>query len=169
MTDGSNIFVGAQPLGGGQWQSDQWTHSAGNTEPSWSSDGTKIAFTSARDGNGELYAKGAFSSSPEIRITNTAANESEPAWSPTGQKLVFSRGGDIWTMNADGTGVVRLPTDPEVETEPAWSPDGSRIAFERGGLDTCVSYPACGDVIVMSAAGADQHAIGSSTCGSLAS
>jgi TolB protein len=42
---------------------------------------------------------------------------------------------DVYTMNADGSGVVRLTTDPGVDTQPSFSPDGQRIAFasDRAG------------------------------------
>lgn len=42
---------------------------------------------------------------------------------------------EIYSMNADGTGVVRLTDDPAVDQTPNWSPDGARIAFasSRGG------------------------------------
>lgn len=32
-------------------------------------------------------------------------------------------------MDADGTGVVRVTTDPDDDFDPTWSPDGERIAF----------------------------------------
>ena len=35
-------------------------------------------------------------------------------------------------MNADGSGVSRLTTNPAVDAFPAWSPDGRRIAFASG-------------------------------------
>ena len=44
-------------------------------------------------------------------------------------RIVFESGSDIWVMNADGTGRVRLTTDPAVDADPAWSADGQRIAF----------------------------------------
>ena len=36
---------------------------------------------------------------------------------------------EIYLMNADGTGVVRLTDNPAVDDEPAWSPDGTKLAF----------------------------------------
>ncbi len=53
----------------------------------------------------------------------------QPAWSPDGTQFAFSRGGGVWTANADGSGTRRL-TDGE---QPAWSPDGRDLAFVRDG------------------------------------
>lgn len=36
---------------------------------------------------------------------------------------------DIYTMNADGTGVERLTTDLEQDLQPVWTPSGNRITF----------------------------------------
>ena len=63
----------------------------------------------------------------------------EPAWSPDGTKIAFvlstpehlgayAGDGDIYVMNADGTGLTKL-TDGLDAAHPAWSPDGSRIVF----------------------------------------
>lgn len=56
---------------------------------------------------------------------------------PTGTILYSgsngSNGWDLYTVNADGSGLVRLTRDPSfIEQWPSWSPDGSRIVF-RGG------------------------------------
>jgi Tol biopolymer transport system component len=39
---------------------------------------------------------------------------------------------DIYTMNADGTGIERLTTDPEQELQPVWAPAGDQLAFTVG-------------------------------------
>lgn len=42
---------------------------------------------------------------------------------------------DIWTMNADGTGLTQLTNTPQNDGGPRWSADGRRIAFERDYRD----------------------------------
>jgi Tol biopolymer transport system component len=39
--------------------------------------------------------------------------------------------GDLYIVNADGTGTTRLTRHPAEEFDPAWSPDGKKIAFSR--------------------------------------
>ncbi len=50
--------------------------------PSWSPDGTRIAFTSSRDGNDEIYVMNADGSN-QTRLTNSPAFDFEPSWSPS--------------------------------------------------------------------------------------
>jgi Tol biopolymer transport system component len=95
----------------------------------------RIAFTSYRDGNGEIYVMDAAGTWLD-RLTDDPAHDIHPAWSPDGTRIAFAsnrekRDGDydLYVMNADGSGRVHLTDDPLDETEPVWSPDGGKIAF----------------------------------------
>ena len=110
--------------------------------PAWSPDGSRIAFTSDRDGSVDIYVMNA-DGSGVTRLTNDAAWSLIPAWSPDGSRIAFtsSRGDslEIRVMRADGSGVTRLTGGSEWnDASPAWSPDGSRIAFQsdRGTYDS---------------------------------
>lgn len=113
--------------------SKQLTSSAGRDEdPAWSPDGSRIVFTSERDGNREIYIMNADGGNV-TRVTNQAGPDSRPAWSPDGNRIAFQTERDgnseIYVMNIDGSGLTRLTNNTSVDAEPAWSPDGTRIAF----------------------------------------
>lgn len=65
----------------------------------------------------------------------SAALSLSPDWSSDGQKVVFDNdvngNTDIYTINADGSGLVRLTDDPLPDLTPKFSADGSRIYFAR--------------------------------------
>jgi len=108
------------------------TQQSAESDPAWSPDGKRIAFTTDRDGNAEIYAMDA-DGVAIVRLTNEPRADYHPAWSPDGGHIAFvsERDGnaEIYVMNADGTNPVRLTTHGNRDTDPAWSPDGRRIAF----------------------------------------
>ena len=100
-------------------------------------DGTKIAFSSERDGNREIYVMNADGSN-QTRLTNYPGRDSSPALSPDGTKIAFTSDRDgnqeIFVMNADGSGQTRLTDSSGIAQtgNPSWSPDGTRVAFTSG-------------------------------------
>jgi Tol biopolymer transport system component len=102
--------------------------------PSWSPDGTKIAFsrTVFPSQNFQIFVVNADGSNV-LQLTNTGSNYGTE-WSPDGTKIAFTSArtgnNDIWVMNPDGTNQTNLtPNTPAADIEPTWSPDGSKMAF----------------------------------------
>lgn len=100
--------------------------------PSYSPDGTRIAFVSNREGSFEIYVIDADGLN-EQRLTTTPANEGDPAWSADGSRVAYhsDAGGtlQVWIMDADGSNQRQLTTGEVVNLQPAISPDGQTIAF----------------------------------------
>ena len=107
------------------------------TDPSGSLRG-RIAFTSTRDGNAEIYSMAADGSSV-TRLTNHPAEDAAPTWSPDGTRIAFVSQRDgrrgLYIMNADGSDIRPVVFDAleYYPADPAWSPDGSRIAYQGSG------------------------------------
>jgi Tol biopolymer transport system component len=102
-----------------------------NGDPRWAPDGRRLAFTSARDGNEEIYVYDV-DSGAQTRVTFNPARDRDPAWSPDGTRLVFESRRDgnpeIYVVSAAGGVPARLTSDPADDRQPAWSSTGT-IAF----------------------------------------
>lgn len=139
---------------------DRVNHNADSleTEPSWSPDGTQIAFTSNRQiienvfaGRFNVFLMDIDGGNQEL-LTDIGGSNSAPEWSPDGSKIVFQSTRDenleIYTVNPDGTGLINLSNHEASDYSPAWSLDGSQIAFvsNRNGNE---------DIFVMDADGSN--------------
>ena len=107
-----------------------------NMSPSWSPDGTKLTFTSFKDGKAEIYAYNLLTKRTG-RLTNSPGNNSGSNWSPDGKTIAFagSVNGNtaVYTMNSlDGSGRKQFVSGSGLEVEPAFSPEGSKLAFVSG-------------------------------------
>ena len=119
--------------GGGQTR---LTRDAFAEDPTWSPDGTRIAFTRV---DTAIWVMNADGSEQTVLYRGSA---DDLAWSPDGTKIAFAsqrfaagEGKEIYVINATGGGETRLTQNPAPDFDPAWSPDGRKIAFtsERDG------------------------------------
>ena len=86
--------------------------------PDFSPDGRRIAFTSNRDQQGEIYVMNA-NGTGQTRLTRRPGDDWAPDFSPEGKRIVFMQlPGTIWAMNADGTGLKRVTRG----IDPDWRP-----------------------------------------------
>lgn len=105
----------------------------GDYDPSISSDGKLIAFSSLRHSpNPDVFIK-QVNGFVATRLTSDPASEIQPVFSPSNDKIAYAsnRSGswDIWVIGTDGSSPTRLTTGVSNDIHPSWSPDGKEIVY----------------------------------------
>lgn len=117
--------------------------------PSWSPDGSRLAYVSFENKKPVIFVH-YLATGRRQAVANFKGSNSAPTWSPDGRRLaiVLTKDGSsqLYTIGADGSGVTRLASSSGIDTEPNWSPDGASIYFtsDRGGSPQIYQIPANG-------------------------
>jgi Tol biopolymer transport system component len=136
-------------------------NSARDVYPVFSPRENKIAFSSNRDGNWDLYLMDVSrGGNPPIKLTDDALTEGVPNFSPDGREIAYdssddfaepgTNDSDVYVVSAFGTGTpTNLTNTPTTwEDSPAFSPDGKKIVFR-----SFVSQWVNSDIYVMNSNG----------------
>jgi TolB protein len=101
----------------------------------WSPDGSRLAFSTAGAGPGDIYIIGA-DGGGEINLTQSPiTTEYAPRWSPDGRRLLFTgwnwsdanigpgpTPSEVYVIDADGSNLRNLSSNPAADIEGEWQP-----------------------------------------------
>src|SRR4051794_3735042 len=115
--------------------------------PQFSPDGTRLLYTLTKQDRKSHFAPALYALDlAGGKSRRIAAGGQTGAWSPDGQRIAFSGvrdrngqscgddgcsfRGELYLMNADGSGLTRLTDNKGDDIKPTWTPDGGAIVFQ---------------------------------------
>jgi hypothetical protein len=136
---GQSVLV-TVPITGGSptWLTEETWHVL---DPTWSPDGTRIAFAGSPGGPFGIYVFELGTGEVRLVPGTDEIDVGDPTWSPDGSRIAFEawegtqpEQWDIYSVRLDGSELTNLTNTPnESETWPAWSWANDRIAFVQSG------------------------------------
>ena len=100
--------------------------------PTWSPDGSQIAFVSDKSGEEELYVIPQDGSKPAEQLTSGGtAMRYQPDWAPDGKRIAFSdKDGKLYVLTLADKKIVEITDTPRGQIRDyTWSPRGNFLAF----------------------------------------
>jgi Tol biopolymer transport system component len=108
----------------------------GDSHPTWSLDGKRIAFVGRdSEGGADIFSMDPDGSNISNLTNSPGQDEDYPEWSPDGSQIAYqafvnNENWELFVMNADGSKPVQLTSVTNGwNWQPSWSPDGTQIAF----------------------------------------
>jgi TolB protein len=103
-----------------------------NVSPSFSPNGSQLAFCSGRTGSPQVYVMGTGGGQAR-RVTFKGSYNTQPVWSPKGDKIAYTGRVDgrfqIFVVGADGGEATQITSSRGDNVDPTWSPDGRYLIF----------------------------------------
>jgi hypothetical protein len=110
--------------------------------PAWSPKDNWIAHRACFGGSCGVWLT--FADSGERKRVTSGGSDGQPAWSPDGKQLAYISKEDgnfeVYRINHDGSGALRLTNEGHSDGLPVWSPDGKWIAFRSDRSGTWAIY-----------------------------
>ncbi len=136
LTRGGSLWVVARGQSDGIEVADNLS---GVRAPSWSPDGSSLAFYATDSGYQDVWIVAADGGSEPRQLTTEAAEIDDarftPMWSPDGRWIAFVSNradwwhDDVWLVEVASGGTHKVSSSLMASSSPVWSPDGSSLVL----------------------------------------